>query len=168
MASLCLLVVFPFLMAYAAANDVLTMKIPNRVSAILVVAFATLAATSGLGWVEVASHAGAGALVLVVGFALFCAGTIGAGDVKLAAATALWLGLGALPDYILNFSLIGGLLALCILYLRSYPLPGFALALPFAVDLHDGKVGMPYGVALAASALVTCPWAPLWRLVLQG
>jgi len=168
MASLCLLVVFPFLMAYAAARDVLTMTIPNRISAILIGAFAVLAVVAGLGWWEIASHAGAFALVLTIGFALFCADVIGAGDVKLAAATALWLGFEALPDYVLNFSVIGGLLGVGLLYARTYPLPGFALGLPFAVDLHGGKLGMPYGVALSASALVTSPWAPLWRPVLQG
>ncbi|TNC09275.1 peptidase [Methylobacterium terricola] len=168
MASLCLLVVFPFLMAYAASKDVLTMKIPNRVSVILVGAFVLLAWTAGLGWPELGSHAGACALVFAIGFALYCAGVTGAGDVKLAAATALWLGFDALPDYVVNFSVLGGALALAILYMRSYPLPGFALGLPFAVHLHDAKVGTPYGVALSASALVTCPSAPLWRMVLQG
>ncbi|GJD62119.1 A24 family peptidase [Methylobacterium frigidaeris] len=168
MVSLCLLVAFPFLMAYAAASDVLTMLIPNRVSLALVAAFAVLALAAGPGWSEVASHLGAGALVLVVGFGLYLTGTMGAGDVKLAAATALWLGFGALPDYLLNTALFGGLMALGLVLLRGLPLPGFAATWPFALRLHDERVGIPYGVALAASALVTCPSAPLWRLVLAG
>ncbi|WP_279358051.1 A24 family peptidase [Methylobacterium indicum] len=168
MASLCLLVVFPFLMAYAAASDVLTMTIPNRVSLILVAAFVPLAATAGLGWTEIGSHVGAFGLVLTVGFTLFAFGVIGGGDAKLAAATALWLGFEPLLDYVVNFSLLGGVLALAILYVRGQPLPGFVIAWPFALRLHDRCVGMPYGVALSASALITCPSAPLWRLALSA
>lgn len=168
MASLCLLVAFPFLMAYAAMSDILTMTIPNRLSAALVAAFAVLAVAAGLGWGQAAEHAGAGLLVLAVGFALFSAGVIGGGDAKLAAATALWLGYGSLLDYVVIASVFGGVMALAILAIRRHPLPGFAVAWPFALHLHDRSVGMPYGVALAASALVTCPSAPLWRLALAG
>lgn len=168
MASLCLLVAFPFLMAYAAMSDLLTMTIPNRVSAALVGAFAVLAVTGGLGWAEIAEHAVVFLLVLAIGFALFSAGVIGGGDAKLAAATALWLGYGPLLEYVFNAAMFGGALALGILAMRRHPLPGFAAAWPFALHLHDRSVGMPYGVALAASALVTCPSAPLWRLALPG
>ncbi|MGX7704767.1 A24 family peptidase [Methylobacterium sp. Gmos1] len=168
MVSLCLLVVFPFLMAYAAVSDILTMTIPNRIGLVLVAAFAVLAPVSGLGWFEIASHVGAGALVLAVGFVIYLFGVMGAGDVKLAAATTLWLGFGALPDYLVNTALFGGLMAVGLVLVRGHPLPGFAAAWPFALRLHDGRVGIPYGVALAASALVACPAAPLWRLVLPG
>ena len=44
MASVGLLVVFPFLVAYAAANDLLTMLIPNRVSLLFIAGFAAVAA----------------------------------------------------------------------------------------------------------------------------
>ncbi len=155
-------------MAYAAMSDILTMTIPNRVSAALVGAFTLLAVATGLDWALIAAHAGAGLLVLAIGFGLFSAGVIGGGDAKLAAATALWLGSGPLLDYVVNASMLGGVLALAILAMRRHPLPGFAAAWPFAVHLHDRSVGMPYGVALAASALVTCPSATLWRLALPG
>src|SRR3954471_12119338 len=87
-----LLVVFPFLMAYAAASDLLTMTIPNRLCAALVAAFGVLAVAAGLGWSDLAGHLGAAAATLVVTFTLFAFGLIGGGDAKLAAATALWLG----------------------------------------------------------------------------
>lgn len=168
MASLCLLVVFPFLMAYAAVSDILTMTIPNRISLALVAAFAVLAASGALSWSEIGTHVGAFALVLLIGIGLFLLGGVGGGDAKLAAATALWLGFEPLLDYVVNFSLIGGALALAILYVRGHPLPGFVVAWPFALRLHDRCVGLPYGVALSASALMTCPSAPLWRLALHG
>ncbi|KMO15961.1 A24 family peptidase [Methylobacterium platani] len=168
MASLCLLAVFPFLMAYAAASDLLTMTIPNRVSAALVAGFVVVALVSGLGWAELADHAGAFGATLAVGFGLFCTGKIGGGDAKLAAATALWLGFGSLLDYLTVASLFGGLLTLAVLGLRRHPLPGFAAAWPFALKLHDTREGVPYGLALAASGLVVCPAAPLWRLALSA
>uniref|UniRef100_UPI003F7A77EF hypothetical protein n=1 Tax=Salmonella enterica TaxID=28901 RepID=UPI003F7A77EF len=40
-----LLVLFPFLMAYAAASDLLTMLIPNRISLALVAGFTVFALT---------------------------------------------------------------------------------------------------------------------------
>ena len=99
MATLGLLIVFPFLMAYAAANDLLTMLIPNRISLALTAAFALLAATGILSPAEIGAHLGAGALVLAITFGLFASGVIGGGDAKLAAAAALWLGFDQLLDY---------------------------------------------------------------------
>ncbi len=149
MASLCLLVVFPFLMAYAAMSDILTMTIPNRVSAALVGAFAVLAVTAGFGWAQVAEHALVFVLALAIGFALFSAGVIGGGDAKLAAATALWLGYGPLLDYVVNASMIGGLLALAILALRRHPLPASRRHGPSRCTCTTGRSA--------------CPTASLWR-----
>lgn len=152
-----LCVVFPFLLAYAAASDLLTMKISNRVTSTVAVAFLVYAVTAGFGWSELWPHLAAGALALVLCFGLFARGWIGGGDAKLAAATALWFGLTHLLDYMLMASLLGGALTLAIIYVRSYPLPNFAFALPFAVRLHDRATGVPYGIALAAAALLILP-----------
>ncbi|MEH3148122.1 MAG: prepilin peptidase [Methylobacterium frigidaeris] len=166
MATFLLLAVFPLLMACAAASDLLTMTIPNRLNIALAAAFAVVAAAGDLGGAEIASHLGAGALVLSVAFGLFTVGAVGGGDAKLAAATALWLGFGSLLDYLLVASLVGGGLTLALLYLRAQPLPAFAAAWPWALHLHDRRTGVPYGIALAAAALAVCPSAPLWRLAL--
>src|SRR4051794_41751889 len=103
-----LLLLFPALMAYAAASDLLTMKIPNRVSLALGAGFFVFAAVAGLSLADVALHVAAGALVLAVCFAMFAFGWIGGGDAKLAAATALWLGFAALTDYLLIAAIGGG------------------------------------------------------------
>lgn len=166
MATIGLLVVFPFLMAFAAANDLLTMLIPNRISVLLVAGFAAVAATGLLSWGEVGAHLGAGALVLVVTFSLFAFGVIGGGDAKLAAATALWLGLDHLTDYLLVAALAGGALTLGLLAARSQPLPYAVARLPFALHLHDAKTGIPYGIALAAAALAVLPETLLWARAL--
>jgi prepilin peptidase CpaA len=166
MLDLAALMVFPALMAYAAASDLLTMTIPNKVSLALVLCFAVFAAGSGLPWQVVAMHAAAGALVLTVSFAMFACGWIGGGDAKLAAATALWLGFNTLMEYLLISTLAGGLLTLAILCLRGWPLPLFALRWEWLSRLHDKRSGVPYGIALAGAALVVYPHSPIWGGVL--
>lgn len=168
MASFSLLVIFPFLMGYAAARDLLTMLIPNTVSIALVFAFLALAATSNFGWQEVGYHFGAGVATLTLTFALFTFGFIGGGDAKLAAATALWVGFDYLAEYLLIASVAGGALTLALLLIRTYPLPAFAGRLPFALHLHDAKTGVPYGIALSAAALTVLPNTALWSRTLVG
>ncbi|AMB45590.1 prepilin peptidase [Methylobacterium sp. AMS5] len=156
-AYLLLCIVFPFLMAYAAASDLLTMRISNRVNGLVFAAFVVYALASGMAWTDVFWHLAACALTLTITFLMFARGWIGGGDAKLAASTALWIGLAHLPDYLILASLLGGPLTLAILSARSYPLPRLALKLPFALHLHDTKTGIPYGIALAAAALAVMP-----------
>lgn len=152
-----LCVVFPFLMAYAAASDLLTMRISNRITSLVVVGFLLHALVSGMPLNEFGLHLAAGLLTLVATFAMFARGWIGGGDAKLAAGTALWLGIEYLADYLVVASVLGGVLTLAILYARSYPLPAVTLRLPFAVKLHDHRTGIPYGIALAIAALIVLP-----------
>ncbi|MGH1592042.1 A24 family peptidase [Methylobacterium phyllosphaerae] len=163
-----LLILFPFLMAYAAASDLLTMLIPNRISLALVAGFAVLALTGPMSWTEIGVHCAAGSIVLLVTFALFAFGVIGGGDAKLAAATALWLGLDGLGDYLLVASLIGGALTLAILFARTHPLPIRIARMPFALHLHDAKTGIPYGIALSAAALLVLPETEIWTRALAA
>lgn len=168
MTSISLLVVFPFLMAYAAVRDLLTMLIPNTVSIALVVAFAAFAVSGGLGWDVVAWHLGAGLAALAVTFTLFALGYIGGGDAKLVAATALWIGFDQLGDYLIIASLAGGALTLGLLAIRAHPLPFAVARLPFALHLHDAKTGVPYGIALALSALIVLPDTAIWLRMLPA
>lgn len=158
-ASLVLCVVFPFLMAYAAASDLLTMRISNRVTGLVVAGFAIHVAASGMMWSDVLTHLAAGALTLVVTFGMFARGWMGGGDAKLAAGTALWIGIEHVLEYVIVASILGGVLTLAILYARAYPLPKSALRFPFVVHLHDVNTGIPYGIALASAALIVLPEA---------
>src|SRR5438552_10517028 len=117
------LMLFPAMMAFAASSDLLTMTISNRVSLILIGGFFVLALVSGMSALDVLSHVGAGAIVLVVAFVCFLRGWIGGGDAKLAAATALWFGFDHLFNYLLCASLFGGALTLLLLQFRMWPLP---------------------------------------------
>jgi prepilin peptidase CpaA len=160
------LVIFPVLMAYAAVSDLLTMTIPNQLSIALIAGFLALACIGGMPAQAVLLHVLAGALVLAVTFGMFAAGWIGGGDAKLAAATALWLGFGTLPDYLFIAALGGGALTLAILLLRRYPLPSFALGWTWLSRIHDTRSGVPYGIALAAAALVVYPQSEIWTAAL--
>src|SRR5690606_21925839 len=107
---------FPAAMAFAGSMDLFTMPIPNRISIGLIVAFVIAALVAPLGWTELASHIGAGLLMLAVGIALFAGGFLGGGDAKLLAAAALWFGFESLLQYVLLVSIVGGALVLAILF----------------------------------------------------
>ena len=151
------LLLFPALMAFAASSDLFTMTISNRVSLALTVGFFALALVMGMSLDEVAWHAGAGCAVLALTFGFFAFGWIGGGDAKLAAATALWFGFGHLLDYAVYASLFGGVLTLLIIRFRVTPLPEKLAQQPWVQRLHRCDGGVPYGIALAAAALVVYP-----------
>jgi prepilin peptidase CpaA len=148
---------FPAAMIYAAASDLLTMTISNRLSLGLVLSFFIVAALIGMPLAEVGWHVLASAIVLAFSFAFFTRGWICGGDAKLAAATVLWLGLSHLMDYLLVASIIGGVLTLLLLQARRWPLPQPLARQPWIVRLHALDSGIPYGIALAAAGLIVYP-----------
>jgi prepilin peptidase CpaA len=151
------LLLFPALMAFAAASDLFTMTISNRVSLALLGGFLGLAAFSGMGLHDIVVHVGAGAAVLAVAFACFAFGWIGGGDAKIAAAAALWFGFAHLLDYLVYASLLGGALTLALLQFRQWPLPYSLAGQAWLLKLHAKETGIPYGIALAIGALMIYP-----------
>jgi prepilin peptidase CpaA len=157
------LALFPALMAFAASSDLFTMTISNRLSLALTGGFVVLAFAAGMPLAAMGMHLAAGACVLVVGFVFFSQGWIGGGDAKLFAATALWFGFDHLLDYATYASIFGGALTLALLQFRKLPLPEALTRQPWIMRLHDERGGIPYGIALAAAALVIYPktgWMP--------
>ena len=157
------LLFFPALMAFAASSDLFTMTISNRLSIALVAGFAVLTVVSGMALPAIGLHLAAGALVLVISFVLFTQGWIGGGDAKLAAATALWFGFDYLFDYVVYASIFGGVLTLLIIQFRHMALPEVLAKQAWIQRLHERSGGVPYGIALAAAALVVYPntgWMP--------
>ena len=151
------LLVFPALMAFAASSDLFTMTISNRVTLALVGGFVAMAFMSGMSPADVLAHAGAAATVLAVTFLFFSRGWIGGGDAKLAAATALWLGFDHLMGYVLYASIFGGVLTLAMIRFRLMPLPQMLADQDWVKRLHRLDGGVPYGIALAAAALLIYP-----------
>ena len=157
MLELAVLTVLPGAVAFAAAMDLLTMKIPNRISALMVLAFFPLALLAGLGAWDILYHVAAGLAVLLLGVLLFIPGWFGGGDAKLMAAIALWIGPDNLFPYIFWVAMAGGMIATVFSSVRSVPLPRMFLGEAWALRLHRRDAGIPYGIALAAGALLVYP-----------
>jgi prepilin peptidase CpaA len=155
-----LLTIFPGAMAFAAATDLFTMTVPNRLVLVLTAGFLILAPMVGLTWSDIGLHVALAGVALAVTFFLFSMGWIGGGDAKLFAATCLWLGPSAMLAYSINAALLGGGLTLLLLFMRSMPLPAALLSQGWLVRLHSPKEGVPYGIALAAAGLMVYPETP--------
>jgi prepilin peptidase CpaA len=151
------LLLFPAMMAFAASSDLFTMTISNRVALVLVGGFFALAFVSGMTPGDVLAHVGAALAVLSVAFIFYARGWIGGGDAKLAAATALWLGFDHLMAYLLYASIFGGILTLAMIRFRLMPLPSALAEQEWVKRLHRLDGGVPYGIALAAAALLIYP-----------
>jgi prepilin peptidase CpaA len=161
-------VVFPFAMAFAAISDLLSMTIANRVSIILMGSFLVLAPMLGMGWYDYGMHAAAGGAVLAVTFALFTFGSMGGGDAKLMASTALWFGFNdVLLQYLAASAILGGMLTLAILAYRKSPLPVFVGNVAFLKRMANDKEGVPYGIALGLGGLITFPESEIVSLALS-
>jgi prepilin peptidase CpaA len=158
--TMAIVLVFPVLVVWAAVTDFMTMTIANRVSVGLFLAGFLALVTSGAPLADIGAHLGAAALVFAIGFACFAMGWMGGGDVKFAAAVALWLGWGPLLDYAVTFSVYGGLLTLLALFSDRVldPLP--VLKVGFLARFQEHR-RVPYGIALSAAALqifAATPW----------
>ena len=164
---LAILLVFPAAMAFAAAMDLFTMTIPNRVSLALIAGFGLLAPLAGFSLVEIGLHVSAGLGMLVLSFLMFARGWIGGGDAKVFAATSLWMGWDHLMTYGVLVTLIGGLLTMALLFARIMPLPAGLAGQDWILRLHDRSSGAPYGIALAAAGIIVYP-STSWMAALAG
>jgi prepilin peptidase CpaA len=165
MKDLLILAIFPAAMTLAAVTDLFTLTVPNRIVLALALLFLVAAPLAGLGLADIGIHAGLALVALALGFALFSLGLVGGGDAKLFAASCLWLGPQAILPYALYAALIGGALALLLLFWRAQPLPAMLASKGWLVRLHSPDEGMPYGIALAAAGLLAYPHSPFVALL---
>jgi prepilin peptidase CpaA len=145
----------------AAAFDLGWRRIPDVLSAGIVAAFAVAALSQVIGAGALTWHVAAGVLVFAGGAALFFAGVIGGGDVKLMAAAALWIGWQDLPRFLVLVALLGGVLGVIVLAARRILRNGTAPWLRRAIDNEEG---LPYAVAIAGAALLVGLPAPLTQV----
>ncbi len=161
-----LLMVFPVAMAFAAANDLFTMRIPNEISLVLIAGFFVFAIWIGMPVATVGIHVGIGFAMLVATFMLFSFKMFGGGDAKLMAAGALWMGPEQILPFIVYVTVLGGALSVFILFYRKL-IPADAMGLPgWALRLHEHGSGIPYGIAIAAAALFLYPATECFRALL--
>ena len=136
-----LLIVLATLLVVAAAIDARTLTISNKLN----LAVALLAPVYWMAvplslWPEVPIQIAGAVLVFLVLAAAFYAGMMGGGDVKLAAALALWFPPGLTIKFLVLMSLAGGLLTIGLLVWHR-------------AKRREGRPEIPYGVAIAFGAL---------------
>jgi prepilin peptidase CpaA len=135
------LLVLAALLVVAAVIDVRTFTISNRLN--LAVALSAPAYWLSVGltpWPGMAIQIAAGALVFALLAGAFYAGMMGGGDVKLAAALALWFPPMLTVRFLVLMSIAGGVLTLAILVWHR-------------VQRREGRPEIPYGVAIAFGGL---------------
>ena len=142
---------FTALLVLAALQDLIMLKISNLLVGALLLLGIVAAALAGpeLGlWENGVVFAAA----LTIGTFLFGRGLLGGGDVKLLAATMLWFELEGALRVLLLTALAGGLLAVILIVARLLPWPD---AIRSRVRAFQPKAGIPYGIAIAAGAILT-------------
>jgi prepilin peptidase CpaA len=159
--TLLLLAPLPVLVVIAALTDLTRMKIPNWISAALILSFFPSSFLIGLSPIEVALHFGVGVLALIAGMLLFALRIVGGGDAKLMAAASLWLGATALTPFLIWTAILGGVFCLALVAGRRLAQPFVAGAPAWVSALFRPKGDIPYGVAICGGALMAYPSAML-------
>jgi prepilin peptidase CpaA len=137
-----LLVALAAILIVAAVIDVRTFTISNRLNAAVAIGAPLYWLSLAINpWPGVAIQLAAGAVVFLILAGAFYAGMMGGGDVKLAAAIALWFPPGATVKFLIWMAIAGGVLTL-------------GIVLRHRLGGRDGRPKIPYGVAIASGALV--------------
>jgi prepilin peptidase CpaA len=153
-------VVLGSLLAVAAASDVALRRVPNALVAPL--AAAGLAAQ----WVEGGAGAAlqgvlGGAVVLLLLLLPWATGKLGGGDLKLAAAAAIWLGTPRLLDFLLLTAVAGAPVALGARLSHRVSLArSLRAAAPGGAGLGPllEPETVPLAVAIAVGAMIALRW----------
>lgn len=136
-----LLALLALLVIVAAAIDMRTFTISNRMNlAIALLAPLYWWSISLPLWPDVVIQLAVAAGVFTLLAVAFYTGMMGGGDVKLAAALALWFSPNSTLRFLVYMSIAGGVLTLVILLIHR-------------VRGKQGRPETPYGVAIAIGAL---------------
>jgi prepilin peptidase CpaA len=136
-----LLGILAITLVVAAVIDVKTFTISNRLNAFIALLVPLFWWSSGLDfWPDAAIQVGIAVLVFVALAGAFYAGMMGGGDVKLAAALALWFSPASTVMFLILMSIAGGVLTLVVVAIHR-------------TKKKAGKPQVPYGVAIAFGAL---------------
>jgi prepilin peptidase CpaA len=149
---------FAALMTAAAFEDVRRLVIPNAVILGLCVLWPIhLWATPDVTLSAGLAALGCASAVFFAGALLFSQGLIGGGDVKLLTAATLWAGPTATLPLLALTGLLGGLLSLILLLPVGWHFIGVRPTAPVPIEpvaIHIKAAPVPYGVAIAAAALI--------------
>ena len=130
------------ILVVAAVIDVRTFTISNRLNMVVALLAPVFWWSIGMPlWPDIAIHVGVAVAVFVLLSIAFFMGMMGGGDVKLAAALALWFSPPATLRFLVFMSIAGGLLTLVVLVIHK-------------VRSGEGRPKVPYGVAIAIGGLM--------------
>lgn len=151
--------VLPLLLFVAAASDVLSLRIPNWLTALTALLFFPMALATAMPLNEFGLHIAAGAGLFVAGFVFFQLGLFGGGDAKLLAAAGLWLGPTLTLPFLFMTTMVGGVLALFVMLWSMFNIyweleANGKFTKVIGQKLRALKPKVPYGVALAAGGLL--------------
>ncbi len=159
---LALNLIFFGLLVVCAIADILHLRIPNVLVAMLLAAFV-------VGCIAVPpkallfDHVAPAAVVFALTFGLFAFGGFGGGDVKLLTVAVLWVGAAHLGSFLIALALYGAVAALVFAVFRTQVVAALAWTgaqigrtVPVPASLESGK-SIPYGVVIAAAALSVGP-----------
>ena len=147
---------FALLLAAAAIEDAVRLRISNLISAAILV-LAVVAAVVVGPQVQLWQNLVVFAVLLALGTLLFSTGKFGGGDVKLLAVTGLWVDFVGALWLLSTIFIAGGLLAVVILTSRMVA----PESLKKRVDVLRPGAGIPYGIAIAIGALLRIGFAKL-------
>ena len=139
------------LLALAALQDSIQLKISNIICGAVLLLGIGVVVLVGFRldlWENLLAFVAA----LTLGTMLFSAGKLGGGDVKLFAVTVFWFDLQGALWLLLSVAIAGGVLALFIITIRLF---GWSENMQQRAVILRRKGGIPYGVAIAAGALLT-------------
>jgi prepilin peptidase CpaA len=146
-----LLVMLAIVLVVAAIIDIRTFTISNELNATVAVLAPLYWWSIGLPfWPDAAIQIGVAVAVFGALAIAFYIGMMGGGDVKLAAAIALWFDPVSTVRFLVFMSLAGGLLTLVVLVLHRLK---HRSATPENGQKETEKPEVPYGVAIAIGAL---------------
>ena len=152
-------VVYVFCVSYAIVSDLRRLIIPNWIPVALAAAFPLFGLTH-LGIDRIPAHVLVAVIVFLISLIFFVADWMGGGDIKLLAALMLWLGPATAPEFLVVMSLLGAMLAITLMIVRSFPSAvdpwGQTIVVRRIIEL--ARLGQcPYGVAIGATALLFAP-----------
>lgn len=143
-----LIVILGIALVGAAVGDLRTRTIPNWLNAGIALLAIPFWWFTGLElWPDIALQIGIAALVFLLFAIAFHFGAMGGGDVKMAAAIALWLPLVLVVKLIVIMSLAGGVLTLIMLIRHRLAKAEHVLEIPYGVAIAFGAcwvLGEPY------------------------
>ncbi|MEP3654134.1 MAG: prepilin peptidase [Litorimonas sp.] len=149
----------------AALNDANAMKIPNRIPLIVIAAYFAMVPFTWSGIPMFLEHLTVGTVLFAIGFAMFAFGWMGGGDSKLLAATAFWFTWHDAFIYMIYTALFGGAITLFIMLGRKY-IPVRVMTSQWAHTMFRDETKIPYGLALAAGAIMTLPQSQMFKAAL--